>query len=236
MRRLLYKIAIFAFCISLTQISYAVEIQSFSEAKRQIPKIFKQLSKPTTLYCGCNINYQGRKTIVDLNSCGYKVRKNAQRANRVEAEHIMSAHQFGKDLPCWKAAGRKQCSKHSDIFKIREGDLHNLYPAVGEVNGDRSNFKFAQNVRGPRNYGKCDMIIDRKRQIVTPPERSRGIVARAYLYMSQRYNIKLSASEISLFNQWNKNYPPTSNECKRNEIIAKIQGNDNPFVTEKCKR
>ena len=80
------------------------------------------------------------------------------------------------------------------------------------------------------------MIIDRKRQLVNPPKRARGIIARAYLYMQDRYHLKLNSQQQSLFNEWNKAYKATSNECKRNELITKIQGNDNPFVTAQCKK
>lgn len=49
------------------------------------------------------------------------------------------------------------------------------------------------------------MLIDRKRQRVTPPERARGVIARAYLYMSMMYGIELDAEHVNLFNRWNKN-------------------------------
>ena len=116
-----------------------------------------------------------------------------------------------------------------------EGDLHNLFPAIGEVNGDRSNFKFSEKLRGTSSYGKCEVIIDRKRQRAMIPDRAKGQVARAYLYMSNRYHIPLDNEHINLFNQWNKKFKPTYNECLYNKLATKAQGNDNPFVTKACK-
>ena len=64
---------------------------------------------------------------------------------------------------------------------------------------------------------------------------SRGQVARAYLYMSKRYSIKLAADEEKLYNFWNSHYPPTDWECYRNSAIDRIQGNENTFITASCK-
>ncbi len=214
----------------------ADDIQSFREAKREMPKIFKQLDNPQTLYCGWGITFPKKGYMVNLKSCGYKIRKNASRAKRIEAEHIVSAWEFAHQRQCWINGGRKNCERNDSLFKTMEGDLHNLYPAVGEINGDRSNYRFAKVVRGPKNYGQCEMIIDRKRQLVNPPIRARGIIARAYLYMQDRYRLKLSSQQQSLFNEWNRAYKVTPNECKRNALITKIQGNDNPFVTAQCKK
>ena len=55
----------------------ADDIQSFREAKREMPKIFKQLDNPQTLYCGCDITFPKKGYMVNLKSCGYKIRKNA---------------------------------------------------------------------------------------------------------------------------------------------------------------
>lgn len=43
-----------------------------------------------------------------------------------------------------------------------ESDMHNLQPAVGEVNGDRANFMYSQWNGGEGQYGQCDMKVDFK--------------------------------------------------------------------------
>lgn len=57
-------------------------INSFSQAKAAAVKV--HADAPGTFYCGCKINWQGKKGVVDLQSCGYQVRKNENRASRVE--------------------------------------------------------------------------------------------------------------------------------------------------------
>ena len=65
--------------------------------------------------------------------------------------------------------------------------IHNLTPAIGEVNGDRSNFNFSQwNGLDGVTYGQCEMQVDFKQRSVMPPSRARGAIARTYLYMSKR--------------------------------------------------
>lgn len=217
-------------------------MSSFTAAKKVLPQIYAELEaqygQQSTIYCGCPIDLKqsGKKIswTVDLDACGYEARKNRNRASRIEVEHVMAAWEFGHQMKCWQEGGRKQCSKDQE-FKKMEGDLHNLYPSVGEVNGDRGNFQFTDMGAKPNQYGKCEMVVDFKRKLAQPPKASRGEIARAHLYMSQEYGIKLSNQQRRLYEAWNRMYPASRIECTRNQLIQKHQGNLNPFVTESCK-
>ncbi|MDN3683895.1 endonuclease [Vibrio sinaloensis] len=124
----------------------------------------------------------------DLNSCGYQVRKQEKRASRIEWEHVVPAWQFGHQRQCWQNGGRKNCSKNDNVFRSMEADLHNLTPAIGEVNGDRSNYNFSQwNGVDGVSYGRCEMQVNFKQRKVMPPDRAKGSIARTYLYMSKEY-------------------------------------------------
>ena len=123
--------------------------ENFREAKKAMVKIFKHLDKPTTRYCGCSIDFPFRGGYQpDLRSCGYVIQKDEKRAERIEAEHIMPAWEFGHNLSCWADAergeGRHECEENSELFNRMESDLHNLYPAIGEVNKERSNYKYTE--------------------------------------------------------------------------------------------
>lgn len=207
---------------------------SFDEAKRAMPSIMRKLQSPSTLYCGCSLIFERNRYYPDLASCGYQVRKDAKRAARIEAEHIMPAWEFGHQRACWAQGRRSQCSLEDRDFQKIEGDLHNLYPAVGEVNGDRSNFRFSEWNAAPM-YGQCEMAVDFKSRRAQPPVRARGIISRAYLYMSETYEIRLSDAQRRLFEAWDKLYAPTDDECLWNSLVTNIQGRDNRFVSARCR-
>ncbi len=229
------KAAILAAALCAALPSFSEDgIDDFSEAKRAMPGIFKQLKNPHTLYCGCPLTFERNRYYPDLKACGYQVRRNARRAARVEAEHMMPAWQFGHAMQCWQDGGRRKCEADSADFRRAEGDLLNLWPAVGEVNGDRSNFRYAQG-NGEPMYGRCEMHVNFKERSAEIPERARGIAARAMLYMSDTYKIALSQAQRKLFEAWNEIYPPDADECLWNELVKKKQGTDNSFVSSSCK-
>lgn len=209
--------------------------QSFSKAKRMALKIYKD--QKTSFYCGCDIKWQGKKGIPDLASCGYQVRKQLPRASRIEWEHVVPAWQFGHQRQCWQKGGRKNCTKTDVAFGLMEADLHNLVPAIGEINGDRSNFRFSQwNGKQGAFYGQCQAKVNFKERTFEPPEQSRGAIARIYKYMEQQYDFRLASAQQKLMNAWDKTYPASVWECERNRRITKAQGNDNPFVSAACKK
>jgi len=162
-------------------------IGSFSTAKKHARDIV-YADRPATFYCGCRYepSMSGSGGQIDHDDCGYETRTNAARAARLEWEHIMPAHRFGDDRRCWTVGhasceqngtpfkGRRCCA-HAGVdtaFRTMENDLHNLVPAVGEVNGDRSNHPFGLLDGESRLYGACDFELGEAK------EERRGDVAR----------------------------------------------------------
>jgi deoxyribonuclease-1 len=151
------------------------------------------------------------------------------RSKRVEWEHIMPAENFGRHLACWRDGGRKACKKDA-TFKTMESDMHNLVPAIGEINNDRSNFKFNVKLPSKGKYGNCEFEVDFKARKVYPKAEIRGDIARAYFYMSEKYNINLSKSERKMMDKWNIKDPTSTWEKIKNERVFKLQGNKNSFI------
>ncbi|PTQ89388.1 endonuclease [Agitococcus lubricus] len=193
-----------------------------------------------TFYCGCD--YDPRSKIVDWQSCGYKPRKNPERASRIEAEHVMPAHQFGNFRQCWrepekvcpekKMTGRQCCEAKDPVFETAHNDLHNLFPAVGEVNGDRSNYNWGMVEGNKREYGACPIEVDESIRRAEPPDAVKGDVARVMFYMEDTYGFKLSDQDRKLFSVWSKQDAPDAWEIERNQRIAEKQGKDNRFISE----
>lgn len=222
-------------CYSTLSLSFTTHYQqnSFEQAKNIAAHI--NADAPGSFYCGCRIIWRGKKGIPDLASCGYKTRKNARRAQRIEWEHVVPAWQFGHLRQCWRDGGRHQCHK-DPMYRRIETDLHNLQPVIGEVNGDRANFIYSQWGVGKPQYGRCEMKINFRRRLAEPPARARGAIARTFFYMRDRYHLPLSKKQTTLMNAWNKQYPVTTWECERNLRISLVQGNHNPYIQQACQR
>ncbi len=186
-----------------------------------------------TLYCGCDWEWTGKSGgQIDLVSCGYQVRKQQNRAMRIEWEHIVPAWVFGHQRQCWQNGGRKNCVSTDPIFRQMEADMHNLAPSIGEVNGDRSNLSYGQlSADAEYQYGQCRSRVDFKERVFEPRDEVKGQVARVYFYMHDRYNLSMSRQQQQLLMVWDKQYPPSEWEKQRDERIANIMGHHNPFVT-----
>ncbi|MCT6699455.1 endonuclease [Rheinheimera sp. 4Y26] len=201
----------------------------FSEAKKIAQRIYADETE--TFYCACPLRWQGGKGIPDLKACGYEVRKNGPRASRIEWEHVVPAHHFGKSLSCWQQGGRDQCQQSDQQFRLMEADLFNLKPAIGEVNGDRANFAFALLPSQASQYGDCPFKVDFKRQLAEPRSEVRGDIARIYFYMADKYKLNLSKAQQQLLISWHQEDPVDDRELLINRRIAQHMGHPNYFVT-----
>ncbi len=202
--------------------------ENFRQAKKAAAELYRD--HPVSFYCGCDIRYQGKQLVPDFARCGYTVRKQVRRAERIEWEHVVPAWVMGHQLQCWQQGGRKACSRDSETFRRMEADLHNLVPAIGEVNGDRSNYRFVAEVSGAPQYGRCPIKVDFKGRRVEPPAARRGEIARIYLYMADKYGLRLSKHERQQYLAWHRMQPVQGWERERDRRIAALQGDANPWI------
>mgnify|MGYP006414648633 FL=1 len=217
--------------------SFALQPLSFSQAKKELLKIYKSHPEVKSFYCGCDIKWKNKKGYPDADSCGYIPRhplsnsgKINKRTKRISWEHVMPAYWFGHQLKCWQNGGRKACRKNKK-FRQMEGDIHNIRPVIDELNGDRSNYRFSMLEGEPRRYGQCDFEVDFDGKKAEPVPGVRGDIARTYFYMENKYGLNLSKQQKQLFNVWNKIDPVDDWERARGNMIYKIQGTRNIFVT-----
>lgn len=215
---------------------------NFSKAKRIARKVFSEHKK--TIYCGCNYDKYNK---VNLKSCNMQNSK-GKRSKRVEWEHIVPASSLGKHYKCWrekicikkngkKYRGRKCCEKMDKKFRSAEAELYNLWPAVGSVNQYRSNYRFTEfsssSFTKNNNFNGCSFIkkkVNSKSNKVEPRNESKGIVARAYLFMHDTYGLNMSKGQRRLMNSWNKRFKPSAWEIKWAKKIANIEGYPNNYI------
>lgn len=209
---------------------------SFSRAKKELARVYDD--RRITFYAGCEY---GKKGHVNGKSCGYTPRKNENRGRKIEWEHVVPAWAFGHALQCWQNSlcsnakgkpykGRKCCGKIDAKFEAMESDMHNLVPAIGELNGDRSNFRYGMISGESRVYGRVDFEVDFKYKVAEPADAVRGDIARTYFYMEKTYGLKIGKKNRRLFEIWDRQDPVDGWELERSRRIAAIQGNSNPFV------
>ncbi len=206
------------------------ETYSFSQSKRLLAT---QVYPKHTIafYSGCRYKIVGKKLIPIHSSCGFKYRKNKNRSQRIEWEHVVPAWLFGHQLRCWQRGGRLNCRNSNATFKQMEADMHNLVPAIGEINGDRSNYKYGMISGEQRLYGKPDMEIAFAQRLAEPPKSVFGDIARTYFYMVDKYDLKISNQQKQLFIAWNNLDPVDAWEREKNKRLKKVQGDENLYIT-----
>jgi len=224
--------SLFAWGIFVATATVADDAPStFREAKRLLVDIYK--ANPKTFYCDCEYVSLGRKLSPLNEHCKYISRKPKDtRYNRVEWEHVMPASWLGRQRQCWKDGGRKNCRKHDLEFNRMEADMVNLVPSNGEINRDRSNYRFGSIYGEERQYGACDFEVDNKRRVAEPRAGIRGNIARTMLFMRDRYEVTLSPSQTKLYAAWNKQDPIDEWERTRDEKILAVQGHSNHYITK----
>ncbi len=242
----IFKIATFLvilLCIPFVSFASGNETNmSFNKAKKTLLKqIYRDYHE--TFYCDSTFNLD--KKVFHVN--GYIPVKDNKRANRLEWEHVVPAHAFGQSFKEWREGdpecvtgkgksfkGRRCAEKMNHSYRYMQADMHNLVPAIGEVNGLRSNYSFTMIPGEERRFGSCDMEISNRK--AEPPEDVRGDIARTYFYMDDAYPNRgiISKKNRKLFEVWNKNDPVDQWECKRERRIRQLQGNGNEFVSKDC--
>lgn len=232
MKKLLYVVTL---ALAAIPSAFATPPATFTEAKvvaKQGVYLDQASSAMGDLYCGCKWTWVGKSGgRVDLKSCGYQTRKLQTRAERTEWEHIVPAWTFGHQRQCWQNGGREHCVDTDPTFRAMEADLFNLYPSVGEVNGDRSNFNYGMVSGVAPQYGQCTTKVDFQQKAAEPRDEVKGLVARTTFYMFDRYQLSMSRQQQQLLMAWDKQHPVSAWEKERDQRIARIMGHSNPFVS-----
>lgn len=216
---------------------------SFNKAKQTLEdKVY--FDHRTTFYC--DNPFDSSKNVIP--SAKYTPKNASSRSARIEWEHIVPAHAFGQAFSEWRNghpscvdnkgkpfSGRSCAEKVNMQFRYMQADMHNLVPAIGEINGLRSNYSFAMISGEKREFGACDMEIEDGK--AEPKPDIRGDIARIYFYMNSVYPGRgiISDKNVKLFEAWSKEDPVSAWECTRNQRIKAVQGNDNPFVSQYCR-
>jgi len=162
-----------------------------------------------------------------------------------------------KSDQCGQYSGEGDCYNREHLWPSSwfgggspmKSDLHHVFPTDGYVNNRRGNYPFGTvgsavwtSTNGSRlgASDQCDTTL----QVFEPADAFKGDIARAILYMSIRYRGEDEAWSSSgasdgaslegwaevVLRAWHITDPPDAKEIARNNAVAAIQGNRNPFV------
>jgi len=136
---------------------------------------------------------------------------------------------------------------HGDFSGVRpmDGDAFNLHPTDASVNIKKSNYDFDECSSNGTYISEADAYYTSTQ--FEPADEVKGEVARTIFYMAVRYegedgelDLKVvdkvntypaaEHGKLSALLQWNKDFPPTDLERRRNERVWQAQNNRNPFI------
>ncbi len=120
-----------------------------------------------------------------------------------------------------------QCRSNSTDYQRMASDLHNIVPESTRFELDRGSAKF-ENLDDSVESNACG--YKRAFGLIEPPDRIKGDIARAMLYMHVTYELPLYG-DLNQLKSWNREDPPSDEEKERNLRISEIQGNENSFIT-----
>lgn len=130
-------------------------------------------------------------------------------------------------------------------------DMHNLFKTTKYLNNARSNYKFSDyqeyviypnntwfiinnDVKNNKNWISLENnnYVNHKQKLFIPSNESKGIIARAILYITFKYKFKLErVINLDTLISWYLKYPPTNKEKYHNNYVKKIQFTDNKFIS-----
>jgi uncharacterized protein len=137
-------------------------------------------------------------------------------------------------------------------FVPAESDLHHLFPSRIDVNAARGNKPFAEvndnkttfwyreaDALKSKPTSRVDDYSELGRDRFEPREVKKGNIARAMFYFYTLYRPEADRADASYFGKqkadlcnWNQIDPPDADEITRSRAVAKVQGNENPFVLD----
>lgn len=156
---------------------------------------------------------------------------------------------YNKEGDCYNHEHSWPSTYFSDGNPMRT-DLHHIFPTDGYVNNKRSNYPYGKvnnanwTSSNSSKLGTSTSYIGYADKVFEPIDEYKGDVARAYFYMSTRYEsedagwqnwamangAQLTPDAITLLLNWHHSDPVSQKEIDRNAAIYLIQNNRNPFI------
>lgn len=127
----------------------------------------------------------------------------------------------------------------SFIDKKAHNDMHNTIRTLNDLNINRSNYRYTNDVTSDKNWVKLDFdnYVNHKLRLFIPNSISRGFISRAILYMSKEYHYDpCDVIDKEILIDWFHKYPPLHCEKYHNNVVKKLQNKNNIFISNYNKK
>lgn len=220
--------------------------ERFPVAEAMVRVAHNRTSHHVTLYCGCTYHAEGVSTGHTVpNGCAGQVAGASGPPDEspfVEWTRVVPAAWMGAARPCW-TEGHGLCGAADippgeaccltpgvdDAFVAAFSDPHNVFPASRRIHGERGDLPFEDVAAKPPPYTDCGIRTAGFPQTFQVPPSARGEVARAALYMMDRYGVDVGLNRSRLLS-WANEDPAERWELARAEEIERLSGMVNPYV------
>lgn len=145
--------------------------------------------------------------------------------SRVSVEEIYDERRLAKHFGC--RSGRL-CRGNKDFTKIQQ-DRHIRFPVTTKAELVRRRTLFGDLPANITADAECG--YKQSFQVFEPPKHAKGDIARAMLYLYDRYELPLIGT-LEMYQRWNREDPVDDEEKRRNNEIERFQGNRNPFIDD----
>lgn len=149
----------------------------------------------------------------------------AKKTVMITDSYIFPLNHVRDTLHC---GSQRACLKDSADYRHIASDLHNIVPALMQVEMHRRGAKFDQ-LDSRVAADECGMRASF--MAIEPPDRIKGNIARTLAYMIKSYNLPFLTS-VEVLKSWNQLDPVDPEELERNKKIEVLQGNINPYVSD----
>lgn len=187
-----------------------------------------------TFFCEQSFQENGDLILPRCQSCPTSTLK-VQWMPIIPLSHLASHLSCYRDKLCLDKnaksyGGLRCCQKISPLFNEMKKDLYNYVPENPTIARLKGHYAYGELSETSYSKSGCHFKIDKKRKQVAPKPQLLGQIARTYLYFHQHYQLPLTYEEKTRYARWNKEYPLTDWERKRNQLIFEQQGKHTTYL------
>lgn len=203
----------------------------------QIIKLAKEVHQPirqTTVFCQLPYN---DAFLIELNDSEYV----SEQSRRVNWRRIVSTSRLMILFDCQskychvdkhRSKVKRHCLSHDLYFAEAYSDLHNIIPVLPKISRALETAQSYQRIENENEFNPiaCGLSWQEGSKSVILSNCLAGFIARAHLYMQDKYELDISLKERLMYLRMHKACPPDEWERAWNQQVFNIQGHSNPYI------